>query len=117
MLRVRDLRVAVVDGGAEIIKGLDLEVNAGEVHAIMGPNGSGKSTLANVLAGRIDYEVTGGEILLDGEEHHRHACQRAGVARHVPGIPVSRRGPGRASPGNSSRPPGTRLPNIAAKRR
>ena len=67
MLKVKDLRVSVVDGGAEIIKGLDLEVNAGEVHAIMGPNGSGKSTLANVLAGRIDYEVTAGEILLDGE--------------------------------------------------
>ena len=67
MLRVKDLRVAVVGDGAEIIKGLDLEVNAGEVHAIMGPNGSGKSTLANVLAGRIDYEVTAGEILLDGE--------------------------------------------------
>ncbi len=67
MLRVKNLRVSVVDGGAEIIKGLDLEVNAGEVHAIMGPNGSGKSTLANVMAGRIDYEVTAGEILLDGE--------------------------------------------------
>ena len=60
---------AKIDGdhGKEILKGLSLKVNPGEVHAIMGPNGSGKSTLSYILAGKEDYEVTQGEILLDGE--------------------------------------------------
>jgi Fe-S cluster assembly ATP-binding protein len=66
MLSIKGLK-ATVDG-KEILKGLDLEVEAGEVHAIMGPNGSGKSTLAHVLAGRDGYEVTGGEVRLDGRE-------------------------------------------------
>lgn len=60
MLKITDLSARVA--GKEILKGINLEVNAGEVHAIMGPNGSGKSTLAQVLAGREDYEVTGGSV-------------------------------------------------------
>ncbi|MGK6350709.1 Fe-S cluster assembly ATPase SufC [Parapedobacter sp. DT-150] len=66
MLSIKNLRARVED--KEILKGLDLEVKAGEVHAIMGPNGSGKSTLGNVLAGRDAYEVTEGEVLLDGRD-------------------------------------------------
>src|ERR671919_314078 len=66
MLRIKNLRVAVED--QEILRGVDLEVRAGEVHAVMGPNGSGKSTLAYVLAGREGYEVSGGEVLYDGED-------------------------------------------------
>jgi len=54
--------------GKDILKGVNLEVRAGEVHAIMGPNGSGKSTLAQVLAGREDYEVTGGSVTFDGRD-------------------------------------------------
>jgi Fe-S cluster assembly ATP-binding protein len=60
MLKISDLSARVA--GKEILKGINLEVNAGEIHAIMGPNGSGKSTLAQVLAGREDYEVTGGSV-------------------------------------------------------
>ena len=66
MLKIKDLRVSVED--REILRGFDLEVAAGEVHAIMGPNGSGKSTLAYVLAGREGYEVTGGEVIYDGQD-------------------------------------------------
>jgi Fe-S cluster assembly ATP-binding protein len=65
MLRIENLHVEV--DGKTILKGLDLEVGKGEVHAIMGPNGSGKSTLSYVLAGREGYVVTKGDILLDGE--------------------------------------------------
>ena len=64
MLEVKDLHVKVV--GRDILRGLDLTVNKGEVHAIMGPNGSGKSTLAHMLAGKSGYEVTSGQALLDG---------------------------------------------------
>jgi Fe-S cluster assembly ATP-binding protein len=65
MLEVKNLHVEIE--GKQILNGLDLVVNKGQVHAIMGPNGSGKSTLAYVLAGRKEYEVTEGEVLLDGE--------------------------------------------------
>jgi Fe-S cluster assembly ATP-binding protein len=64
LLEVKDLHVEI--DGKEILKGLDLTVNGGEVHAIMGPNGSGKSTLAYVLAGKEDYRPTEGEVLFDG---------------------------------------------------
>ena len=66
MLEIRNLQARVQD--KEILKGIDLKVKAGEVHAIMGPNGSGKSTLAQVLAGREVYEVTGGQVLFDGKD-------------------------------------------------
>ncbi len=66
LLEVRNLHVSA--GEVEILKGLDLTVNLGEVHAIMGPNGSGKSTLTNVLAGRPDYQVTEGEVLYHGKD-------------------------------------------------
>jgi Fe-S cluster assembly ATP-binding protein len=66
MLKINNLHASVED--KEILKGLNLEIRAGEVHAIMGPNGSGKSTLASVIAGKEDYEVTDGEIVLEGED-------------------------------------------------
>lgn len=66
MLKIKNLKASIED--KEILNGIDLEVNAGEVHAIMGPNGSGKSTLASVLAGREDFEVTAGEIEYEGKD-------------------------------------------------
>jgi Fe-S cluster assembly ATP-binding protein len=66
-LELQDLHVALEDG-TEIVKGVDLKVSSGEVHAIMGPNGSGKSTLAYAIAGHPAYEITGGRILLDGHD-------------------------------------------------
>ncbi|WP_430251577.1 Fe-S cluster assembly ATPase SufC [Neorhizobium sp. DAR64860/K0K1] len=67
MLEIRNLHARIAEDGTEIIRGLNLTVKAGEVAAIMGPNGSGKSTLSYILSGRPDYEVTEGEVLLNGE--------------------------------------------------
>ena len=66
MLEIKDLRVNLEDENKEILKGVDLSVEAGKVHAIMGPNGSGKSTLSYVLSGKDGYEVVGGSVKLDG---------------------------------------------------
>ncbi len=66
VLRAEGLRASVA--GREVLRGIDLEVSSGQVHAVMGPNGSGKSTLAHVLMGRPGYEVTGGTVTLDGED-------------------------------------------------
>ncbi|MEH6632183.1 MAG: Fe-S cluster assembly ATPase SufC [Halopseudomonas aestusnigri] len=66
MLEIKNLHAEV--DGKSILKGINLNINKGEVHAIMGPNGSGKSTLANVLAGRDDYDITEGSVLFDGKD-------------------------------------------------
>ena len=66
MININDLQANIED--TQILKGIDLEIKAGEVHAIMGPNGSGKSTLANVIAGRPEYKVTQGSVTFDGKE-------------------------------------------------
>ncbi|SEB06014.1 Iron-regulated ABC transporter ATPase subunit SufC [Flavobacterium gillisiae] len=66
MLSIKNLHASI--GDKEILKGINLEVKAGEIHAIMGPNGAGKSTLASIIAGNENYEVTSGEIALDGED-------------------------------------------------
>lgn len=65
MLHIKNLKASI--DGKDILKGINLDVKAGEIHAIMGPNGSGKSTLASVLAGKPGYEVTGGEVIFEGK--------------------------------------------------
>ncbi len=87
MLEIKNLHVKA--GGREILKGVDLRVNAGEVHSIMGPNGSGKSTLAQVLAGRETYEVTAGEVTYQGRNllemaPEERACEGVFMAFQYP---------------------------------
>ena len=87
MLKIKNLHVTVA--GNEILKGLNLELDAGEVHAIMGPNGAGKSTLGNVLAGREGYEVTRGEVIFNGKnllelEPEERACEGVFLAFQYP---------------------------------
>ena len=87
MLSIKNLQAGIE--GKAILKGLDLEVGPGEVHAIMGPNGSGKSTLAHVLAGRDGYQVSAGELTLDGEsllglEPEERACSGVFLAFQYP---------------------------------
>lgn len=68
LLEIKDLHVSVGEQKKQILKGLNLKVNKGEVHAIMGPNGAGKSTLSNVLAGKDGYEITQGSITFNGKD-------------------------------------------------
>jgi Fe-S cluster assembly ATP-binding protein len=87
MLVVKNLKATI--GGKQILNGIDLQVKAGEVHAVMGPNGSGKSTLASVLAGREDYEVTEGEVQFEGKnlfelEPNIRACEGIFLAFQYP---------------------------------
>jgi Fe-S cluster assembly ATP-binding protein len=87
MLKIKDLHATV--GGKPILKGLNLEIAPGEVHAIMGPNGAGKSTLGNVIAGREGYEVTSGEVLYQGRnlldlEPEERACEGVFLAFQYP---------------------------------
>ena len=110
MLEINNLHARVDD--KEILKGLNLAIRPGEVHAIMGPNGAGKSTLSNVIAGREGYDVTSGEILFENQdllalEPETRACEgiflgfqypeagNPGLRRHLSRLPVSGRDSGR----------------------
>lgn len=79
MLKIKNLH-AKINTGNGILKGLNLQINSGEVHAIMGPNGSGKSTLAGVLAGREDYEITDGQMLFDNKDLSELSPEQRAVA-------------------------------------
>jgi len=89
MIEIKNLRVAIE--GREILKGIDLSVQPGELHAIMGRNGAGKSTLSNVIAGRENYEITEGEILFDGQDisdwsPEKRACEGVFLSFQYPTV-------------------------------
>ncbi len=87
ILSVRNLTAEV--NGIQILKGLNLEVKAGEIHAIMGPNGSGKSTFSKVLAGHPDYTVTGGEISFEGRNLLELEAEERGTIGHFSRLSIS----------------------------
>ena len=96
MLKIKDLKAGIEE--TQILKGINLEVKAGEVHAIMGPNGSGKSTLSSVIAGKEEYEVESGEIIFNGEDllelapegrAHKGVFMSFQYPVEIPGISVS----------------------------
>jgi Fe-S cluster assembly ATP-binding protein len=98
LLEIRNLHARVEDGGTEILRGVDLEIRPGEMHALMGPNGSGKSTLAKVVSGHPGYEVTEGDVLLDGKsilELEPDERSRAGLflafqyPAEIPGVSIA----------------------------
>ena len=92
LLEIKGLRASA--GDKEILKGIDLTVNAGEVHAVMGPNGSGKSTLAQVLAGHPAYTVTAGQVLYEGKDLLDMDPEDAGPGRDLSRLSVPSRDPG-----------------------
>ena len=93
LLTIKDLKAGL--DGKEILKGINLEINPGEVHAIMGPNGSGKSTLASVLAGRETFEVFSGEVLYEGKNLLELNAENSRSRRHFPCVSISGRDSGR----------------------
>ena len=113
LLEIRGLHVSIQK--TEILKGVDLTVNLGEVHAIMGPNGSGKSTLANVLAGRPEYEITAGEILYKGADLTAMLPEERAREGVFLAFPVSRRACRRAHVGSSSSRRSTRCGSTGAR--
>ena len=115
MLEISDLHATV--GDKEILKGITLTVNAGEVHAVMGPNGSGKSTLAQVLAGHPAYEVTGGTVTYDGQDLLEMEPEVRAQAGRLPRVPVSGRDPRRDATRTSCARRTTRSARRAARRR
>ena len=98
MLKIKDLHTIAVDDSTEILKGLNLEINKGEIHVIMGPNGSGKTTLSNTILNNPKYKITNGEIIFDGEKINdlkTNVIAKKGIfmsfqtPEEVPGIKVS----------------------------